>query len=495
MTKVFSEIRELKKIKKNSYWQKPFLYPLLFQDDLYGIAYNRFVNKSKYQRNKFYGLSHKFNFLTLKRLIKKLHQSKNSWIISNKLINQFQFVQEIIIIISNIIFSFQSEVFAERTKDWNSSQSIHSVFPFIEDRIYNSSSYLDIKIPYSLHPEIFIRIIRQHILDISFLHFLRLLLHWNDNIMILDPFYSKKNQFYRFLWNFHIHKIEYSLIHICKEIAAFQSTSFWFFLNKTDFVRKIRNLSEQSDFEIIQNIMENNISIHYVRYKNNSILTTNGNIKLLKRNWKILLIVFWEKYFHLWPEPYRIFVKNSSVNPIYILGYILRTIKKSIVIQFQFVDYSIDTDLVTKEFCSIIPIIPSIRLLTKEKFCDTSGRPICKLSWTTLTDHEIFQRFDQIIKNIFYFYGGCYKKKGLYQLQYILRFSCAKTLACKHKSTIRIVWKKYGSNFIKNSIYLKKIESISSISWQTNANIKKFWYLNITQINYLANLLQKLKNI
>jgi len=245
----------------------------------------------------------------------------------------------------------------------------------------------------------------------------------------------------------------------------------------------------------VKKIIGKNHSINYARYGNNSIITTNDNFNLFIRNWNVFFIIFWEKYFHFWFEPNRVFVQDLSENPTYFLGYSFCTKSKYSVIQIQLVNDSIDTNLVTKEFCSIIPIVPLIKLLAKERFCDTSGRPICKLSWTTLADNEIFKRFDQITRNIFCYYSGCVRKKGLYQLQYILRFSCAKTLACKHKSTIRTVWKKYGSNFVRNSVFLKKTESNFSNSWRINPREKKIWYLSITQINYLANFLQKLKNV
>lgn len=144
-----------------------------------------------------------------------------------------------------------------------------------------------------------------------------------------------------------------------------------------------------------------------------------------------------------------------------------------------------------KEIYSITPISSLIELLAKENFCDTLGHPISKLAWTTLTDDEIFNRFDQIWRNFFYYYSGCKNKKNLYQVQYILRFSCAKTLACKHKSTIRYVWKKYGSNFFAKSFFFKKQELISLKFFKLYPSIKKIWYLNILQINALAKLLQK----
>jgi hypothetical protein len=101
------------------------------------------------------------------------------------------------------------------------------------------------------------------------------------------------------------------------------------------------------------------------------------------------------------------------------------------------------TSLINKELCSITPILSLIGLLAREGFCDALGHPIGNLAWSTLTDEGIFNRFNQIWRNLFYYYSGCQNRKNLYHVQYILRFSCAKTLACKHKNMIRSVWKKY----------------------------------------------------
>jgi len=155
----------------------------------------------------------------------------------------------------------------------------------------------------------------------------------------------------------------------------------------------------------------------------------------------------------------------------------LETLKKSYIIK--------------KELFSITPIFFLIQLLAKEKFCNILGHPISKLAWTTLTDDEIFNRFDQIWRNFFYYYSGCKNKKNLYQVQYILRFSCAKTLACKHKSSIRYVWKQHGSTFFAKSFFFKKQELISLKFFKLYPSIKKIWYLDIVQINALAKLLQK----
>nr|QWW93182.1 maturase K [Lunularia cruciata] len=366
----------------------------------------------------------------------------------------------------------------------------------MENNFYNSTNFLDITIPYFFHPEMLIRIFRRRIQDIPFLHFLRIFFHKNKNLNILNIdtfFYLKKNQFFCFLWNFYIYEFEYLLNTIWQKFYKFQTILFWDFIDETNSVQKIKHILKTSKKLIEKNIVKQNNLIHYIRYQNNLIITLNNNDFLIFENWKHFFLRFWQQYFHVWVEPSRISIKSLFKNSLSFLGYIFILKTPGVIVQVQIINYFTNVHLIKKEFCSIIPIIPLIRLLAKEKFCDILGRPLCKLSWTTLTDNEIFERFNQIIKNIFSYYSGCFNKKGLYQLQYIFRFSCAKTLACKHKSTIRTVWKKYGSNLLTNSIDLEKTKLISLNFGQITSYKKNYWYLNIIQINYLAHLLQKLK--
>nr|YP_010881252.1 maturase K [Fossombronia foveolata]WIA67205.1 maturase K [Fossombronia foveolata] len=497
VAKVLSTIRRFKGIRRNSCWQQDFLYPLLFQDDLYGIAYNQFISESSHRRKKISGLSCGSNFLTLKRLMEESRQSKISWIGSGKSIKKFRIAQKIVAIVFNLTFSTRSKSSMKTMNEWSSYQSIHSVFPFMEDGIRNSNSYLNFVVPYCVHPEKLIRMFRRRISDTSFLHFMRLSLHRYDKTIISYPPTTSINQeFYHFIWTYYIHEFEYSLINMFKRIYCFRSTPLRSFIDRTNLIHKMECFLGGSNRKTGENFARRNNSIHYVRYRNNLVITMDASTKSLIDNWKVLLTIFWERYWRSWTEPHRISVKNSFKNPLLFLGCIPRTKKGFVVAQTQLVNRSIDTDLITREFCSIVPILPLIVSLSREGFCSASGHPICRVSWTTLADNEIFERFDRVTRSIFCYYGGSTEKKGLYQFRYILRFSCAKTLACKHKSTIRTVWKKYGSILAVDSVpFNRATKSLFPNHWRINPHGRKFWYLNITRINYLSNLLQELKNV
>jgi len=49
---ILFETKKLEKKKKKLVWQQRFLYPLLFQDDLYAIAYNHSLNEFNLKKNR-----------------------------------------------------------------------------------------------------------------------------------------------------------------------------------------------------------------------------------------------------------------------------------------------------------------------------------------------------------------------------------------------------------------------------------------------------------
>nr|CFQ34868.1 maturase K [Catoscopium nigritum] len=506
IAEVLFAMEKLEKNKKKLVWQQRFLYPLLFQDDLYAIAYNRSSNKINLKKVENSNLNEHFSFLTLKRLINKIRRKKNVGKLKknyNKFFdincnNHFysKAIREGFAIILEIFFSVQLEkTFIKEFDKWTSYQSIHSVFPFIEDHFLHSNYILNTKIPYFLHPELLTRILRRRIQDTSFSHSLRLIFHKNKKLITLNKnsFLSQKEmtRLSIFLWHFYICELEFFLINQWKDLNCFKSLLYLTLLDQKHCIKKIQHIINDTLSMKLQSFFyKKKASFHYVRYDNNYIIAIKSS-NYLAEKWRFFFFLFWYYYFHYLFKPSRINIKKNSKNCFSFLGYLFGIQTKSIVVETKILHNLKKKYITKKELYSITPISSLIALLAKEKFCDTLGHPISKLSWTTLTDDEIFNRFDQIWRNFFYYYSGCKNKKNLYQVQYILRFSCAKTLACKHKSTIRYVWKKHGSNFFAKSFFFKKQELINLKFFKIYPSIKKIWYLDIVQINSLAKLLQK----
>nr|YP_009240123.1 maturase K [Sciadopitys verticillata]Q9MVV9.1 RecName: Full=Maturase K; AltName: Full=Intron maturase [Sciadopitys verticillata]AFJ38985.1 maturase K [Sciadopitys verticillata]AFJ38986.1 maturase K [Sciadopitys verticillata]AFJ38987.1 maturase K [Sciadopitys verticillata]AMO00711.1 maturase K [Sciadopitys verticillata]BAA86045.1 maturase K [Sciadopitys verticillata] len=498
-------------IDKNKHrpWQQCFLYPVLFQEDLYAIAHDNDLDKSSFSEPLENFLSKEFSFLTVKRLIRRIRQQNNSIVLSgncdpNEMINRNQnsyseLILESLAVVSEVSFSMRSKPFLEGINEWKSFRSIHCLFPFMEDKLPHTNYISDIRIPYSIHPEILVRTFRRWMRDVPSLHLLRSILHeWRDsssteNLQKALVVSGEKTKFSLFLWNSYVYEWESILIPLLKRSSHSRSLLSGFFPDRTLFDQKIKHIvvfPHQISTKRIWLLKDP--FIHYLRYEERSLLVLKGT-QLQVKKCRYHLFKFWQCSFHLWAQPYRIWIHELSKNCSSFLGYFLSVKMKPLVVRAKMLDRLFINDLITNELRPIAPISSIIRFFAKERFCVISGRPISKLAWTSLTDDDILDRFDRIWRNLFHHYSGSFNQEGLYYIKYILLLSCAKTLACKHKSTIRVVREELGSELFTKS-FSKKREFISSSFSKTSSQRELNWNGDILQINPLANSWQKIQN-
>nr|CBV65353.1 maturase K [Grusonia moelleri] len=165
-------------------WQHNFFYPLIFQEYIYGFAYDHVLNKSILLEN----AGHKkYSLLIVKRLITRMYQ-QNHLILSANHSNQndffghkhkknlyYQIISEGFAVIVEIPFSLLliSSLEAKEKKIVKSHnlRSIHSIFPFFEDKLLHLNYVLKILIPYPIHLEILVQTLRYWVKDASSLHY------------------------------------------------------------------------------------------------------------------------------------------------------------------------------------------------------------------------------------------------------------------------------------------------------------------------------------
>ena len=230
--------------------------------------------------------------------------------------------------------------------------------------------------------------------------------------------------------------------------------------------------------------------MHYVRYQGKSILASKGTF-LLMNKWKYYFVNFWKSYFYLWSEPGRIYINQLSNHSLDFLGYRSSVRLNPSTVRSQMLENAFLIDNAIKKFDTLVPIMPLIGSLAKSKFCNALGHPIGKAIWTDLSDSDIIERFGRIYRNLSHYHSGSSKKKSLYRVKYILRLSCARTLARKHKSTVRAFLKRFGSELLEEffteeeQVFSLTFPKVSSISRRLSR--RRIWYLDIICINDLAN--------
>nr|YP_010366378.1 maturase K [Magnolia poasana]UOU86668.1 maturase K [Magnolia poasana] len=491
--------------------QRHFLYPLLFQEYIYALAHDHGLNGSIfYEPMENFGYDNKSSSLIVKRLITRMHQqnhlirsvndsNENRFVGHNKNFH-FQMVSEGFAVIMEIPFSLRlvSSLEEKEIAKSHNLRSIHSIFPFFEDKLSHLNHVSDILIPHPIHLEILVQTLHCWIQDAPSLHLLRFFLHeYRNSNSLITPKKSisllkKENQrFFLLLYNSHVYECESVLVFLRKQSSHLRSTSSGTFLERTHFYGKIEHL-----VVVLRNDFQKNLWLfkdpfmHYVRYQGKSILASKGTHLLMKK-WKSHLVHFWQCHFYLWSLPDRIHINQLYNHSLYFLGYLSSVRLNTSVVRIQMLENSFLIDTSINKFETLVPIIPLIGSVAKAKFCNVSGHPISKSVRADSSDSDIINRFGRIYRNLSHYHSGSSKKQTLYRIKYILRLSCARTLARKHKSTVRAFLKRLGSEFLEE--FLTEEEQVLSLIFQRTSSPsyrshrERIWYLDIIRINDLAN--------
>nr|SAP09943.1 maturase [Brachypodium distachyon]SAP10445.1 maturase [Brachypodium distachyon]SAP11531.1 maturase [Brachypodium distachyon]SAP11615.1 maturase [Brachypodium distachyon]SAP13202.1 maturase [Brachypodium distachyon] len=505
----FEEISEKHKSR-----QQYFVYPLLFQEFLYAFAHDYGLNDSEPVEivscnNK------KFSSLLVKRLIIRMYQ-QNFWINSvnhpnqdrlldykNFFYSEFfsQILSEGFPIVVEIPFSLR-EFFCPKEKEipkFQNLRSIHSIFSFLEDKFLHLHYLSHIEIPYPIHLEILVQLLQYHIQDVPSLHLLRFFLNYNSNwnsfITSIKSFFLLKKEnkrLFRFLYNSYVSEYEFFLLFLRKQSSCLPLASSGGFLERIHFSRKMEHfgIMDPGFFRKTLWFFMDPL-MHYVRYQGKAILASKGTL-FLKKKWKWYLVNFCQYSFSFWTQPRRIHLNQLANSCFDFLGYLSSVPKSPLLVRNQMLENSFLIDTRMIKFDTIVPATLLIGSLSKAQFCTGSGHPISKPIWTELSDCDILDRFGQICKNLFHYHSGSSKKRTLYRLKYILRLSCARTLARKHKSTVRTFMQRLGSVFLEE--FFTEEDPVFSLMFTKTtlfyfrgSHSERIWYLDIIRINGLVN--------
>lgn len=120
-------------------------------------------------------------------------------------------------------------------------------------------------------------------------------------------------------------------------------------------------------------------------------------------------------------------------------------------------------------------------------FLDHKGRPREQPAWSTLHDHEIITRYNQIIAGTVNYYAPLINfRSTLNYFVYVYEYSCYKTLCQKHRTTIRKLLNKHGHPITIRYKFNNKDKEISLLT------CKHYWpKLEATSEKIRFNLLKK----
>nr|AAT40624.1 maturase K [Pauridiantha sp. Cable et al. 1389] len=486
--------------------QHGFLYPLIFQEYIYGLAHDHSLNRSSLLENS--GYDNKSSFLIVKRLITRMYQQNHKMIFANDSNQNLFFgrnknfypqaISEGFAFIVEIPFDIRliSSQEGKKILKFHNLRSIHSLFPFLENNFSHFNSVLEILLPHAVHLEILVQTLRYWVKDASSLHLLRLFFHEYWTLIATKKprfdFSTKRNQrLFFLLYNSHAYEYECILAFLRNQSSHLRSTSFGVFLERIYFYGKKERLVEvvAKDFRVSLWLFKDPF-MHSVRYQGKSILVSKGT-PLLMNKWKSYLVNFWQCHFDLWFNSGRVSINQLPNHSLDFMGYLSSVGLNPSLVRSQMLENSFLINNAIKKLDTLVPIIPLVGSLSKAKFCNLLGHPVSKPVWTDLSDSDIIDQFGYICRNLSHYHSGSSKKKSLYRIKYILRLSCAKTLARKHKTTVRVFLKRLGSEFLEE--FLTSEEEARSLTFPRASSTfrevyrSRIWYFDITYIYDLTN--------
>nr|ADD30850.1 maturase K protein [Phoradendron leucarpum] len=492
-----------------------FFYPLILQEFIYVLNHARGLTRSILFKKNVGDENHLFSLLIVKRLLTRIYppnhcisatySNLNPYFEHKKNISFQMIPAEVfteILEISFSLFFLLASIENKKIKESKNLRSIHSIFTFLEEKFSHLNYISNILIPYPVHLKILVQIIRYWVKDASSLHFLQSFFfhencncNWNHLIYHRSISLSKNQRLFLFLYNSHVCEHESIFVFIRNQSSHLRSIFFVTLLDRIYFYGKIEHHIVglfTSYFQTILWLFKDPF-MHYVRYQGKSLLASKG-IPFMMRKWKYYFVHFWQCRFYVWSQP-RIH-RNISNHSLDFLGYLSTVRRNPSLVRSQMLEnaYIIDNSI-TKKFDTTVPILPLMGSLANKKFCNVLGHSISKSVWSDLADSDIFYLFWCIRRNISHYHSGSSKKNSILRIQYILQLSCVRTLARKHKSTVRAFLNQFGSELLED-VFMEEKQVLSFILSRSsytsrrclyNSRIGHIWYLDILCINALVH--------
>jgi group II intron reverse transcriptase/maturase len=248
-------------------------------------------------------------------------------------------------------------------------------------------------------------------------------------------------------------------------------------LDRKNNIKELKRLRiEKLNHPYIQETSKN-IRVLYIRYADDFIVGVSGPFSLANKI-KSSIGNFIKKELALELSEDKTLVTDINRKPALFLGYNIRidTSKKIKKVYMQG-----RTPFMKRTTGSFVrleaPLNRIINRLALNSFCDSKGFPTPKRQWVPFDDYDIIKAYNSVYMGYLGYYSGAHNINSLYRIRYIMKFSLAMTLASKHRSSIKKLFKKHGPWLKLEAIPEKGIREIqfynkklskNSICWQTS---------------------------
>ncbi len=471
-------LEAIRKLNAKSEWVNFDLYRLLFKPELYVLAYERIESKPG---NMTPGTDEEtidgFGMDEIRKLIEEMRTEKyqpspvRRVLIpkSNGKMRKLgipsardKIVQEVVRLILEAIYdSPYGAYFKDSSHGFRSSRSCHSALKEIQGK-WSGTTWLlegDIKACFDdINHEILVNIMRKKIKDERFLNLIWKFL--NAGYQDLDE--SRKDSLAGtpqggivspILANIYLHELDEYVEQLQKELEKGEYRRFnpeyrslqkrRQHLGKTGRIKSKEYRESGVQMRKLPSLDPkdpNFVRVRYVRYADDWVIGIIGPKRLAKEI-KEKVRQFLKARLDLTLSEEKTVITNARTADAKFLGYRIRLGRSKTAEQKQ----ALSTNASGKNFkrrstgMQIVlraPVDELIKKLCQKGFCDASGRPLHRKAWTLLDEDQIVSLYSSINRGLQNYYRPTDNWGELCRIQYILKFSLAKTLAAKKQVPI-----------------------------------------------------------
>lgn len=218
----------------------------------------------------------------------------------------------------------------------------------------------------------------------------------------------------------------------------------------------------------------NSIRVSYVRYADDWIIGVTGP-KALANTLKERARTFLRDVLKLELSMEKTKVTNLRDGYVHFLGFSLTVPSPKEVKVSDFKSGAVGLKRRINAGANIkvnIPLDEVINRLTERGFCDGNGFPTHHTVLIAFDKDQIVAQYNSVMRGIANYYAACTNFSKLNRVDYILRYSLAKTLANKERSSMVKQFQKRGKNLrVEKAVGEKKV-SVSFVDFRSLKRVK-----------------------
>jgi group II intron reverse transcriptase/maturase len=516
-TNGLQRLEVIRKQNANCEWVNYDLYRLMFKTELYILAYERIKSKPG---NMTPGTDQEtidgFGTDDIRKLIEEMRTEKYQPSPVRRVLipksngkmrklgipsTRDKIVQEVVRLILEAVYdSPHGAYFKDSSHGFRSSRSCHSALKEIQGKWSGTTWFLegDIKACFDdINHEILVNIIRKKIKDERFLNLIWKFL--NAGYQDLDK--SRKDSLAGtpqggivspILANIYLHELDEYIEQLQKELEKGEmkrpNPEYRSLQKRRQYLAKIGKINTREYKELGVQMRKfpsmdpkdpNFVRVRYVRYADDWIIGIIGP-KYLAKEIKEKVRQFLKAKLDLTLSEEKTVITNARTSDAKFLGYRIRLGRSKQAEQKQ----TLSTNASGKTFkrrstgMQIVlkaPMDELIKKLNQKGFCDANGRPLHKKAWILLDEDQIISLYSSINRGIQNYYRPVDNWAKLSRIQYILKFSLAKTLAAKRQMSITRIIKDKN---IKVTVTRKKQQRTITFYQNTDWTIDRKAFTN-----------------